>query len=78
MKTERETLKANRKATEDRIAKAKAETRAVVASGVCPLCGGKPKRNMSLTGWWQCEQFGAENFRKDATKPSCAWQGFTE
>lgn len=61
-----------------RIAAAHAETLAVVRSGKCPLCGGKPKRNSSLTGWWQCEQLGADNFRKDPTKPSCNWQGFTE
>ncbi len=72
------TLTAAQQASNDRIAAAHAETKAVVASGRCPVCGGKPKRNLSLTGWWQCEQLGAEGFRKDATKPSCSWQGFTE
>jgi hypothetical protein len=55
-----------------------AKARAVVATGVCPLCGGKLKRNLSLTGWWQCEQLGAPTFRKDPDKASCTWQGFTE
>jgi len=61
-----------------RIESARAETRRVVATGKCPQCGAGLRRNLSLTGWWQCEQLGAEGFRKDATKPSCSWQGFTE
>ena len=65
-------------AQNERIAAAQAETRRIVATGVCPECGGGLRRNLSLTGWWQCEQLGAENFRKDPTKPSCRWQGFTE
>lgn len=60
-----------------RIAKARAEVIQAVTSGRCPLCGAAVRRNWSLTGWWQCEQFGAEGFRKDSTKPSCNWQGFT-
>ena len=54
------------------------ETRRIVATGKCPLCGEGLKRNLSLTGWWQCAQLGAEGFRKDSAKPSCSWQGFTE
>lgn len=57
---------------------AKAEFRAHVARGTCPVCGAKLQRNLSLAGWWQCEQLGAANFRKDASKPSCNFQGFTE
>lgn len=55
-----------------------AEARAVVATGKCPQCGCKIRRNMSMTGWYQCEQYGSEGFRKDSTKPSCSWQTFTE
>lgn len=33
---------------------------------------------VALTGWWQCEQYGAEQFRKRPQEPSCSWQGFTE
>lgn len=61
-----------------RVAAAKAETRQIVATGTCPTCGGHLKRNLSMTGWWQCAQLGAECFRKDPSKPSCSWQGFTE
>lgn len=67
-----------RKEANERIAKAQAATQAVVASGACPECGAKVKRNLSLTGWYQCEQLGAEQFRKDSSKPACSWQGFTE
>lgn len=65
-------------ASNERIAAAQAETRKIVATGKCPECGSGLRRNLSLTGWWQCEQLGAENFRKDPAKPSCSWQGFTE
>lgn len=61
-----------------RIAKAQAETRAVVKTGNCPCCGAGLRRNPSLTGWWQCEQYGSEGFRKDSARPACSWQGFTE
>lgn len=62
----------------ERIRKAQEETRKVVASGVCPECGSGIVRNLSLTGWYQCAQYGAVGFRKDANKPACSWQGFTE
>ena len=75
---ERQKRKLEREEVDRRIKEGQAKTRLVVATGVCPLCGGKLKRNLSMSGWWQCEQLGAEGFRKDATKPSCSWQGFTE
>ena len=70
--------KAQRAASEARIEQAHAETRKIVASGKCPDCGAGLRRNLGLTGWWQCEQLGAVNFRKDSAKPPCGWQGFTE
>lgn len=70
--------KADRKAAAARIAAAQAETRAVVASGRCPQCSGSLRRNLALTGWYQCAQYGAVGFRADGTKPACSWQGFTE
>ena len=54
-----------------------AEAVAIVQTGKCPQCGRALRRNLSLTGWFQCSQFGAEGFRADATKPSCSFQTFT-
>ena len=51
--------------------------RAVVATGKCPLCARGLKRNLALSGWWQCEQYGAAGFRADAAAPSCSFQTFT-
>ena len=69
-------LKAERAARKARIAAAKAATAAVVATGKCPDCGAKLRRNLALTGWYQCEQFGADGHRADNSKPKCDWQGF--
>jgi uncharacterized protein (DUF983 family) len=49
----------------------------VVATGICPTCGTGIKQNLSITGWWQCKQLGAETHRMDPTRPSCNWQTFT-
>lgn len=61
---------------ERRIQQQSDETQTVVMSGICPLCGSGLRRNSALDGWWQCEQFGSDGFRKDNSKPSCSWQGF--
>ena len=66
-----------RKCSDARRAKAQAEAQATVATGCCPQCGAGLRRNLALTGWWQCEQFGAEGFRKDSSKPACSFQTFT-
>lgn len=55
-----------------------AEAIAIVATGVCPQCGRKLKRNLSIAGWWQCSQYGAEQFRVDPSQPACSFQTFTE
>lgn len=55
-----------------------AAAREVVRGGKCPQCGCGLRRNLALTGWWQCEQYGAAGFRKDDAKPSCSFQTFTE
>lgn len=55
----------------------RAEIQAIVDKGKCPQCGAGLRRNSALHGWWQCEQFGGERFRKEPRKPSCNWQGFT-
>lgn len=66
------------KESRGRIRKAQEETRRIVAGGICPSCGAGLRRNTSMAGWWQCEQFGAKGHRKDDNKPECNWQGFTE
>jgi ribosomal protein L37AE/L43A len=67
-----------RREQDARTARAQAETLEIVKSGVCPLCGSRLRRNLALTGWWQCSQYGAEGFRLYADRPACSWQGFTE
>lgn len=74
----RQARKAADAATWARIQAGRAATRQVVATGCCPSCGRPVRRNLSLSGWWQCSQFGAPGFRADSTQPSCDWQGFTE
>lgn len=54
-----------------------AEAARIVSSGKCPQCGSSIRRNSSLSGWYQCSQFGAEGFRADGSKPVCNWQTFT-
>jgi hypothetical protein len=61
---------------ENRIRRQSDEVQTIVMSGRCPLCGSGLRRNSSLAGWWQCEQYGAPSFRADADKPACSWQGF--
>jgi DNA repair exonuclease SbcCD ATPase subunit len=75
---EKRARKAEREASVAKMKKAQEETRAIVATGVCPLCGRKLKRNLSLTGWYMCSQSGSEQFRIEPRLPSCSWQGFTE
>ena len=72
-----DTIRRNKESAE-RMRQHRAETLAVVVSGVCPQCGSRVKRNLALTGWYQCSQYGADGFRADSTKPQCSWQGFTE
>lgn len=55
-----------------------AEARRIVATGQCPQCGAALRHNLSLSGWWQCSQYGAEGFRADSSKPACSFQTFTE
>jgi hypothetical protein len=71
---------AARKASAARIEAAHAETRAVVATGRCPLCGTGLRRNLALAGWWQCDALGLAQFRRaeNRDKADCNWQGFTE
>jgi hypothetical protein len=75
---ERAEKKAARKASEARIALAHAEAQAALAFNSCPACNRAVKRNLALTGWVQCSQYGAVGFRADSAAPNCGWQGFTE
>lgn len=54
-----------------------AQARAIVATGQCPYCGRALRRNLAISGWWQCSQYGAEGFRADSAAPSCSFQTFT-
>jgi len=54
-----------------------AKAQAIVATGKCPDCGSPLRRNLALTGWFQCSQHGADGFRADSSKPSCSFQTFT-
>ena len=54
------------------------ETQKIVEVGVCPVCGSKLRHNMSILGWWQCEQLGAVTHRARPDEPPCNWQGFTQ
>lgn len=68
---------AERKASKAALERAYAETDAIVRTGKCPSCGSALRRNSSLSGWWQCEQNGAEGFRARSQEAACSWQGFT-
>lgn len=56
--------------------KRRQEAAEVIKSGHCPTCGAVLRRNLSLTGWYQCSQLGADGFRADSSKPSCDFQIF--
>jgi hypothetical protein len=69
--------RAARKATTERRAAQFAEASRIVATGRCPECGQALRRNLALTGWWQCVGYGAEGFRAAGSK-ECLFQTFTE
>ena len=57
-----------------RSAQLRTEGLALVSSGLCPVCGRALRLNLSITGWYQCTQFGAETHRADGSKPACEFQ----
>ncbi len=65
----------------EKVASAKrfAEAAEHVKNG-CPKCGLPLRRNLALTGWWQCAAFGQAQFRESQykTAPDCSFQTFTE
>ena len=66
-----------KRCSDKKLAEAGADAQKTVATGVCPKCGARLKRNSSMTGWWQCSLYGSEGFRADATKPACSFRCFT-
>ena len=75
--TAAQTKRQDRKASQARIEAARHEAGAAWAINTCPDCGQGLHQNLSLSGWVQCDGFGAERFRK-AGATRCYWQGFTE
>lgn len=69
---------ATRKERAARLEAIRQQTREIVLDGTCPNCGSGLRRNLALTGWWQCEQFGTEQFRARPEDAQCSWQGFTQ
>ena len=69
--------KAEKAAYKAKMEAQRAEAIRIVTAGKCPQCGEGFRQNLAMTGWYQCVQFGAEGFRKDASKPSCSFQCFT-
>ena len=64
-------------ASKARTEAAYAEARAIVATGKCPRCGSALKANLSITGWWQCAQYGEPAFRMNPNGSECIWQCMT-
>lgn len=63
-----------RKAHSERMAALREQGIAVVAAGKCPECGAGIHRNITITGWWQCDRSGAPGFRRDMSGSQCGWQ----
>lgn len=76
-KEERLARKLERKAQDERLRAATEKSKAIVATGKCPQCESPLRRNLAITGWFQCAQFGADGFRADSSKPACSFQCFT-
>lgn len=67
--------RAPRTESEGRMAAQQAEAVLAATKG-CPTCGRPVRRNLAITGWIQCEQYGAVGFRADGALPACSYQGF--
>ena len=68
---------AKRNAHNDRMNDLRAQAQTIVSTGRCPQCEAGLHRNLALSGWWQCDRFGSEGFRKDSSGESCSFQTFT-
>lgn len=69
--------KAQRQQHQDRMNDLHATAQAIVDTGRCPDCSSGLHRNLTITGWWQCDRFGATGFRRDTTGQQCSFQTFT-
>lgn len=69
-----------KKEHEERMRKIHEENMAIVQTGKCPRCGQPLKRNLALTGWWQCVCYASLPMRDPKYKdlPSCDFQCFVE
>lgn len=67
-----------RQAQKERREAIQESSRKIVISGKCPYCGSPLRRNMALSGWYQCGQYGADGWRMDNSKPSCSFQCFID
>lgn len=55
----------------------KNEAQKIIDIGRCPECGDSIERNMALSGWWQCANFGQRKMRNGrADNADCGWQAF--
>jgi threonine synthase len=60
-----------------RMAELHAEAQAIVATGKCPKCGLPLKRNLAITGWWQCSRCTDYPEPEYAQYQKCSFQCFT-
>ena len=67
-----------RRERDERLAECQKKAREIVTGGKCPECGSGLHANSAIPGWWQCDRFGAPEFRRDLTGPQCNFQCFTE
>jgi len=58
----------------EKVAARNAEYRTILATGTCPKCGSALRRNLSISGWYQCEQYGSVGFRARDNDAQCSFQ----
>jgi hypothetical protein len=77
-KAERAAKAAERKASAERRIQSLIRNKAILVGRVCPVCGCGLRRNMSMTGWWQCNALGAVGFQTGdgIGKTPCHFQFF--
>jgi hypothetical protein len=71
-------LSRRQSAAQMRMAATRLQAADALKNNRCPTCSATVRQNLALTGWVQCSQFGAPEFRMNPNRPACDWQGFTE